>query len=782
MFIEDPEFRELFQTDTLEHIQNIETGLIELEKNPKDLETLKNLFREAHSMKGAAGLLGLKDIEAITHVLEDQLGKASKGVTEYNPENADRILYALDHLRILVDEIVLGKKTTVDLKKVIETLTGQIQLETSKKPLVESEEESLRAQVKVEGISSTSIETTSSGMSTVKESSAELAPTLKQSASNTSSAPIRSKVEMMRVDPSKLDLLLGHSGELTVAKNRIQRRAEDITELALTAEENGKNWNDIKQQITNFLRAAKDHGLATSQIDSIKNLLQEEKKKWDQCIENLTTLKVKSIQDSTKLSALAQKLEEGIQNVRLLPLSSVFEIFPRTVRDISRELSKEVFLTLDGGHITVDKLVIEEMKDPLMHLIRNSLDHGIETREERLSSGKSNPAKIRIAGKMVNQMVVVEIEDDGRGIDTDQIKEKAISKGLYTREELESFSTEMVQQIIFHAGFSTKQSVTSLSGRGVGMDVVKTFVERFKGSIEIESVLGVGTRFILKLPINFSTNHALIVQSEGWKFSIPTEFVEQGLFLERDQIQFMEGKPVYNWQNRPIRLLAWRDLFPSPKPLFRQDEKEIKDVCLILNYNGERLALIVDKILDKQEILLKPFSGLVQTIPMMSGTTILESGEICYMVQVSEIFLNVRSNHVSKVLSFKNQDQKNKKKILLAEDSLVTRARLQSLLEESGYEVITAVDGDDALKKFNKTNFDLLLTDVEMPKMDGLELIRDIRKNSQYNNFPIIVLTSLGSEEQIQKGKLVGASAYLVKSQFDNRNLLQTVERLLVDL
>lgn len=778
MFIEDPEFRELFQSDTLEHIQNIETGLLELEKNPKDIETLKNLFREAHSMKGAAGLLGLKDIEAITHVLEDQLGKASKGLADYNPENADRILYALDNLRILVDEIILGKKTTVDLKKVIDTLTGQIPLETSQKSSGKSENQESK---KVEGngleLSPPSVETTK-----IKESLPERSQTSNQTTANAGSAPIRTKVEMMRVDPSKLDLLLGHSGELTVAKNRIQRRAEDISELVLIAEENGKNWNDTKQQITNFLRTAKELGLATNQIDMIKNLLLEEKKRWDSCIETLTTLKVKSIQDSTKLSVIAQKLEEGIQNVRLLPLSSVFEIFPRTVRDISRELSKEVFLTLEGGHITVDKLVIEEMKDPLMHLIRNSLDHGIETREERLASGKSNPAKIRISGKMVNQMVVVEIEDDGRGIDRNQIIEKAISKGLYTREELESFSLEMVQQIIFHAGFSTKQNVTSLSGRGVGMDVVKTFVERFKGSIEIESVLGEGTKFILKLPINFSTNHALIVQSEGWKFSIPTEFVEQGLFLEKDHIQSMEGKAVYNWQNRPVRLLTWRDIFPSPQPLSIDDSKDTKEVCLILNYNGERLALIVDKILDKQEILLKPFSGLIQKVPMMSGTTILESGEICYMVHVSELFLHAKSNHVSKALTFKNKNQKNKKKILLAEDSLVTRARLQSLLEESYYEVVTAVDGEDAAKKFNSTNFDLLLTDVEMPKKDGLELIREIRRNTQYANFPIIVLTSLGSEEQIQKGKLAGASAYLVKSQFDNRNLLQTVERLLVDL
>lgn len=776
MLIEDPEFRELFQTDTLEHIQNIETGLINLEKDPKDADTLKNIFREAHSMKGAAGLLGLKDIEAITHILEDQLGKASKGVREYKPEESDRILFALDQLRILVDETITGKKSIVDLKLVIDVLNGTESIPNTQA----SQEKSLPLEQNIQKHSSASqsLPNTPKGEETHPNKS-EQGEDLPPKASSVN-IPSKGKIDTMRVDPTKLDLLLGYSGELTVSKNRIQKRSEEISEFLLLIEENAKYWTDAKKLFSELIRLSNSNGISATLIEEFKNLYAEEKRRWDLVSSQISNLKVKSIQDSAKLSLISQKLEEGIQNVRLLPLSSVFDIFPRTIRDIARELSKEVFLSLEGGHVTADKLIIEEMKDPLMHLIRNSLDHGIETREERIALGKSNPSKIRISGKMINQMVVVEIEDDGKGLDQKLIKERALNRGLFTKEELESFNENTINEIIFHAGFSTKAEVTSLSGRGVGMDVVKTFVEKFKGSIEIETLKGEGTKFTLRLPINFSTNHALIVQSEGWKFAIPTEFVEQSLFLEPKVIQMMEGNPVLNWQNKPVRMISWRDLFPSPRPKFLNEIPPVKEACMILNYNGERVALVVEKILDKQEILLKPFLGLVQSIPLLSGTTILESGDICYMIQVSDVFQKLKRGNSFQYQFAKEETKNNKKKVLLAEDSLITRARLQSILEEAGYEVVTAVDGEDAANKFSKTNFDLLMTDLEMPKKDGLQLVEEIRKNIQYKNFPILILTSLGSEEQIQRGKLAGANAYLVKSKFDNKVLLQTVERLLI--
>lgn len=767
--IEDAEFRDLFQADSHEHIQKIEAGILELEKNPKDADLLKGIFREAHSMKGAAGLLGLKEIESITHVLEDQLGKASKGYAEYRPEDADRIYYALDQLRLLVDEACTGSKANVDLKKTIDILNGTVSINGEPVPAHDSNEKdpsresNTPAQGKPGTISAPSLPARTDATTTVKprESSprpASQAPEKKVEAPKSSNTPGpggKFKIDTMRVDPAKLDSLLGYSGELTVTKNRIQKRAQEIMELNLMFEDFTKLWKGLS------------------------GIGKEEKRKWDNLVQRLSGLKVKSIQDSAKLDLIAGKIEEGIQNVRLLPLSSVFDIFPRTVRDISRELSKEVYLTLEGGQVTADKLVIEELKDPLMHLVRNSLDHGIETRDDREKAGKPNPARVTISGKMINNAVFIEIEDDGRGLDLKRIKEKAIQKGLFQPHEIEEMTEHQVKEIIFHPGFSTKTEVTSLSGRGVGMDVVKTFVEKFKGSIEIDTALGSGTKFSIRLPTNFSTNHVLIIQLQGWKYGIPTEFVDQSLFIRRDQITTVEGKPVISWGNEPIRLVHLADYFPIRFPKDEAKSNKKQESCLILRYNGEKVGVLVDSIVDKQEILLKPFGGIIESVPKLAGTTILESGEICYMIQVSELYSEIKGKLIVREWKNESGDSKTDKKILVVEDSLITRAQIQRILEENGYQVITAVDGVDGLEKVQKNEINLLLTDIEMPKKDGFALVKEVRAMSKFRDLPIVVVTSLGSDDHIRMGKEAGANSYLIKSQFDQNVLLQTVERLL---
>ncbi|TGN08063.1 hybrid sensor histidine kinase/response regulator [Leptospira ilyithenensis] len=771
MMIEDAEFRELFQIDSDEHIQKIESGVLELESDPKNADVLKTIFREAHSMKGAAGLLGLKEIEGITHVLEDQLGKLTKGLTEYRASDADRIYYTLDMLKLLVEEAVTGKKANVDLAKTIAVLNGTEQLATS----------SVQSQVRSADNTASHKEIASplkNEPSSEKHSDAKEAEKKETKPSVKKIEPSKFKIDTMRVDPVKLDSLLSYAGELTVSKNRIQKRATEIFDLLFLAEDQTKQWNDKKKLFSEWERYAKQFQLPPSFLESIRSLHADEKRKWDGFAQKLSSLKVKSIQDSAKLDLIAQKMEEGIQNVRLLPLSSVFDIFPRTVRDMSRELGKEVYLTLEGGNVTADKLVIEELKDPLMHLLRNSLDHGIETREEREKENKPNPARIRVGGKQVNNAIWIEIEDDGHGLDVNKIKARAIQKEIYTEEEVNSFSETEIQEIIFHPGFSTREQVTNVSGRGVGMDVVKSFVEKFKGSITIDSTFHLGTKFTLKLPINFSTNHVLIIHLNGWKYGIPTEHIDQSLFIRPEQILSVEGKPAISLGDEPIRLVYLNDYLPLRYPKETNSKSNKNLSCMVLRYNGEKLAIIIDSILDKQEILLKPFTGILENVPKLAGTTILESGEICYMIQVPELLNDVKGKSADHSRVFDETQSKTAKTILIAEDSLITRAQIQRILEENGYQVVTAVDGQDAFEKFLKSDFSLVITDVEMPKKDGITLVRNIRETK---DTPIIVLTSLGSEEQIQNGKNAGANSYLIKSQFDQNVLLHTVERLLAE-
>lgn len=769
MKIEDQEIREIFEKDSLEHILKIESGILEIEQDPNSTDNFKTIFREAHSLKGSAGILGLKEIETITHVLEDFLGKLSKGYGEYKTSDNDRIFYVLDQLKLLVHQAVSGEKAKVDIKKTVDILLAKESVPNSKettklsKPMNgirEGNQDKGSPLGNPEPKENLSINSPSS-TSTAFPSGSEAKASPQSEKRNQADSPIHQtpkksfKIETMRVDPEKLDALLGNTGELIIAKNRIQKRATEISELLMQLEEFSKIWRTMG-------------GLDPSA-----------RANWDTILKKLTSLKVKSQQDATKLDLVSNKLDEGVQKVRLLPLSSVFEIFPRVVRDLSRELGKEVYLTLEGGDVTADKLIIEECKDSLMHLVRNSLDHGIETREERASVGKANPARIRIAGSQKDNFIQLIVEDDGKGLDITQIKEKAIQKGLYDKKELDEMSESQIFGIIFHQGFSTRSEVTNLSGRGYGMDIVRNFAERFKGTVEIESNIGNGTKFSIKIPTNFSTNHILIIGVNGWKYGIPTEFVKQSLVIRKEEIRMVESKPTIRFGNEPVRIINFSDYFPvtySRKESIKKNKRY--ETCIILDYNGEKYGILIDYIYEKQEILLKPFTGIFENTKKLSGTTILESGEICCIVNIPDLFQDIKGNPFIHIEKEEINLHKKNKSILIVEDSLITRAQLQRIIESDGYPVTTATNGLEGLEKCKLSPPNLILTDIEMPLLDGFGMIQQIKQIESLKNIPIVVLTSLGSTEHIERGKQLGADSYLVKSGFDQSLLLKTVEML----
>ncbi|GBF48512.1 CheA signal transduction histidine kinase [Leptospira ryugenii] len=751
MKIEDDEIREIFESDSLEHIQKIESGILDLEQSPTSSEGFKSIFREAHSLKGSAGILGLKEIESITHVLEEYLSKISKGYSEHKLEDNDRIFYVLDQLKLLVNQAVTGEKAKVDIKKTVEILLGKESLPSGNEKTTSPKLGGIQNPAKLEH----EPQVAKPVSKTPAESQQPEEKTFVEPQQTKAAQKKGFRIETMRVDPEKLDILLSNTGELIVAKNRIQKRSAEISELLLHLEEFSKFWR----------------GLA--------GMDPKAKGDWDSILRKLTSLKVKSQQDATKLDLISNKLEEGVQKVRLLPLSSVFEIFPRVVRDISRELGKEVYLTLEGGDVTADKLIIEECKDSLMHLVRNSLDHGIETREERESLGKATPARIKISGNQKENFIYLVIEDDGRGLDLQTIKEKAIAKGIFDISEIEEMSESQIFSIIFHQGFSTRSEVTNISGRGYGMDIVRNFADRFKGTIEIESSKSKGTKFTIKIPTNFSTSHVLIIGVNGWKYGIPTEFVKQSLVMRKEEIRFVESKPTIRFGNEPVRVVSFSDFFPvsyTKKENIKKNKRY--ETCIILEYNGEKIGILIDYIYEKQEILLKPFIGILDKIHNLSGTTILESGEICCIVNIANFFQDLKGKPYLQSIKEETISNKKNKTILIIEDSLITRAQLQRIIESDGYPVLTAINGQEGLEKCKLSPPDLILTDIEMPVMDGFGFISELKKNEAYQKIPIVILTSLGAKEHIERGKELGADSYLVKSQFDQSILLKTVERL----
>lgn len=774
MQIEDEEIREIFKTDSYDHIQKIESAILEWETSPTSEEGFKSIFREAHSLKGSAGILGLKEIESITHVLEEYLGRISKGYGEYDPKDNDRIFYVLDQLKLLVQQAVTGERAKVDIKKTVDVLQGKDNLPGEiSPPTNESGKGAIQASgsptasttkptnTKEKNGSSISNRNTPSGSENPNPSIKDQENTsnldrINQPKDESKKSPQKKafKIETMRVDPEKLDALLSNTGELIIAKNRIQKRSQEIADLLMQWEEFSKVWRNMG------------------------GLDPKAKSNWEDLLKKFTALKAKSQLDSTKLDLVASKIDEGVQKVRLLPLSSVFEIFPRVVRDMGRELGKEVYLTLEGGDVTADKLIIEECKDSLMHLVRNSLDHGIETREERTDAGKANPAKIRIAGKQTDNFIQLIVEDDGKGLDLTKIKEKAIAQGIHDKQELDSMTESQIYGIIFNQGFSTRTEVTNISGRGVGMDIVRNFAERFKGTIEVESSLGQGTKFSINIPLNFSTNQVLIVGVNGWKYGIPTEFVKQSLVIRKEEIHLVESKPTISFSKEPVRIVSFADYYPVSYIRTENIKKNKRyETCIVLEYNSEKFAILIDYIYEKQEILLKPFQGILEGTKKLAGNTILESGEICFVANIPELFLDIKGRPIIHAMETETNTSKKNKSILIVEDSLITRAQLQRILESDGYPVITATNGKEGLEKAKNSKPHLILTDIEMPEMDGFGLIKELKRIDQFKNIPIVVLTSLGSTEHIDRGRELGADSYLVKSQFDQSVLLSTVER-----
>lgn len=822
--IEDQELRELFQIESEEHIQVIEKCLLTLEKNPEDYDTLHLIFREAHSMKGASRMLGISDIESIAHIFEEVLGKASRGEFKITSKQIDVYYEGIDAIKKLVNEAVTGEESDVDVILVLDKLLESkndvisngiekneiiskkvLKEETNKpeeiidpiKPIEVSPEvikseanEKIKTEPAISNPISEVIETPLPSKHLPTEIKPEIdkiieskkasvvdTPSKKISESE-SQKPISSdpkKVDTMRVDPSKLDALMIQTGELIVTKNRILNRVKEVSDINYSYEELARTLQETKNLLSNF---SKQTDLTTKQkffITQLQDLSNKESIKLDILEGNIHKLKKNLGNDTTRLSQTSVKIERRIYNLRMLPLSSVFNLFHRTVRDLSRETGKNVQLITLGGETTVDKQILEDLKDPLMHIIRNAVDHGIEDKNNRLKSGKEELSTITLSGKSQSDTIIIEIRDDGKGLDLEKIKSKAIEKGLYTADELNNMDKKRIYSIIFQHGFSTQTNVSNLSGRGVGMDVVKSFVEKFKGDIETESELGIGTSFRLKLPIKFSTTHVLIIAVGNQKFGFPTDNVILSKTIHPKDIFILEGQATVVIENEPVRLVHLANYLE----ISQVKTKAILSptACLFIQSDGVKLAIAIDAVIEKQEVIVKVFEGILKRVRNVSGATILDSGEICIVLNPKDLVKTILHKNISVIVEEIPTTETVLKKILVVDDSLTTRVQIKRILETEGFSVDLGVDGEDGWNKLSSGEYGLVVSDMEMPKMNGLEFTKKIKDSTKLKNTPVIILTSLGSEENIKQGMDAGADAYLIKTKFDRKDLLQIIKR-----
>lgn len=816
--IEDKELASLFQAESEEHLQSLDAGLLHLEANPRDKATLEQVFRNAHSLKGAARMLGVSPVEVLSHHFEDALGAAARGQTVLTPEVIDRLYRGLDAIRKLVDEAISGAPAGIDVQQALAQLSGQAPPAPPAASAAPAEPALIVAQ-SVNGDSYVPVppepaapepaapEPVGPDLTASEPVASEPVAHVEMQKSSSAAdgavlagSPAGFKIETIRVEPPKLDALMTLAGELTVTTTRVTRGLAEFEALTALWEE----WHkDAVSSQRLFERAANGLLSATSAEGSgpgsvglssggpsgvgtkLARFYVREQERLEQLGELLQRLRQTTYEDVTRLNFVADEMEESVRRIRLLPLATIFNLFPRMVRDLARAQSKEVQLFIEGGETAADKRILEELKDPLMHMMRNAIDHGIEAPAERERHGKPRVATLRLRGYQTSTNVVVELTDDGRGINVESVKRVALKSRLCSEAELASMSVEQIQMLIFAPGFSTSPLVTDVSGRGVGLDVVRANVEALRGSIQLQSSAGAGCRFQVQLPMTLATTRVLLVQVDSRTYAVPVEYVQRVYLMARREIFTIEGRDTIRLDDQPLSVVRLSQLLelraaPPAEPVTQRDQPARIDAwpCIVLSLGEDQLGLIVDAVVDEQEVMLKPLGAMLKRVRNVSGATILGTGEVCMVLNPHDLMRSVHKSPAVLAAPAAETVVERRKSILLAEDSITTRTQEKRILEGAGYEVVTAVDGLDAFNKLNSRAFDAVVSDIQMPNMDGLALAARIRQNTKYGELPIILVTSLASDEDKRRGIEVGANAYITKGTFEQKVLVDTLRRL----
>ncbi|MEA5417969.1 hybrid sensor histidine kinase/response regulator [Spirulina sp. CCNP1310] len=767
MFIEDEELRNLYQTASEEHLQKLEAGLLQLEKSPDDLSPLEELLREAHSLKGDSRMLGVNTVEKLIHQIEHLLGGLQRQEVTLTPELSDRFYQGLDAVRKLVNEAVTGNPSGVDSFHTPAPLMGAAPPPappTHPNPAATEADHEVAPLPEPEpvAIQTPEIPSTPEPLLPLTPQPSPPTPpttttTVIPTATNGKTGTEPYRIETIRVATRHLDDLITQTGELTVTKIRIAHVASELESVLNT-------WGEWKTRHTGQNQSEQEQTL----IERLDTLLQQ--------------LKLSSQENSTRLEMIAGNLEDRIRTLRLLPLSNIFSLFPRMVRDLAKQQGKDIELILEGSETTADKRILEEMKDPLMHIIRNAIDHGIESPSDRLAAGKPPTATIRLKGHQTTSNVIIEVSDDGRGLDLEKIKRKAIERGLHSANELAAMTPAQIYNLIFTPGFSTQTLITEVSGRGVGLDVVQTNVEHLKGSIQVQSTPGQGTTFRIQLGTTLATANVLLVDVGGLTQAIPVEYVETSLLIDPNDVFTVEGRETIAIQGQAISVAHLAQLLDI-ETLSAEANGNRSLPCILLRMGDERFGLFVDQVIDTQDVVLKPQSKLLKRVRNIAGATILGTGEVCMILNPMDLLKSIQRGRTAFVPrpDLTANDRKTTTKratVLLAEDSITIRTQEKRILEGAGYTVITAVDGLDGFNKLKAGQFDAVISDVQMPNLDGLAMTRRIREYPEYNELPIILVTSLSSEDDRRRGAEAGANAYITKGTFDQSVLLETLERL----
>ena len=596
-----------------------------------------------------------------------------------------------------------------------------------------------------------------------------------------SPSPTANETETVRVALSVLEAGLLQAEEMLATKLAAAQRATDLGSLATHFEAWHKHWGQVQPQ-ARAIRRIVDRNVGDA--DTLSPLL--EFLEWNQdCIRALESrvhgLRRSADQAQHATARLVEDLVESSKKLIMLPLSTLGSLFPKAVRDLSRDTGKETDFILQGEEVRIDKRVLEEMKDPLLHLLRNAVDHGIEKPEQRSKSGKPERATLLLAVSAVEgNQVELRVSDDGMGIDVVAVKAAALQRGLLTPEAAQQMADSDAHRLIFEPELSTSRRVTEISGRGLGLAIVREKAEALGGRVTIHSQPGQGTDIRITLPLTLTTFRGVLIESDHRTFVIPTERIERVIRFRPADVETVEGRETLPHSGRALALVRLADILSLPQ-IQQPASTGGAQTAVILGAGEQRVAFAVDAVLDEREVLVKTLRKPLVSVRHISGATILGSGSVVPILSVPDLLKSARRGSAPArptPVARPPQLAAAARQLLVVEDSITSRMLLKGILESAGYRVKTAVDGMEAFAMLRSEPFDLVVSDVEMPRMNGFDLVSRIRADRALADLPVILVTALESREDRERGIDAGASAYLVKGSLDQSNLLEAVRRL----
>jgi len=763
------EILEDFLVEAFELIEQMDQDLVELENNPEDLELLNSIFRVAHTVKGSSSFLNFDILTELTHHMEDVLNKARRDELKITAGVMDVILESVDMMKALLEGIQASSVDTecgIEISAIVAKLdavskgeeVAAIPVTEVSQPIAEVEEEApiveevVELDINYEEMSDDDVEAEIQRLIAEKfdakeakkaakaqESVVEPTPAPAQEEASTTPqpvaeaptptpAPIAKKEapkqesvkkqamapeQTIRVEVKRLDHLMNLIGELVLSKNRLLKIYDDV----------------------------------------------EERYEGEKFLEELN-------QVVSAVSLVTTDLQIAVMKTRMLPVSKVFNRFPRLVRDLSRDLNKDIDLVMSGEETELDKSIVEEIGDPLVHMIRNSCDHGVEDPATRVAAGKPEKGTVNLKAYNEGNQIVIEIKDDGAGMDPGFLKMKALEKNVITDREADNMSDKEAFGLIFRPGFSTASKVTGVSGRGVGMDVVKTNIEKLNGLIDIDSELGKGSTFKLKIPLTLAIMQALLVSTQEEFFAIPLSSVLETVRVSMDEIYTIEGKNVLKLRDEVLSLVRLSDMFGVDEVFDNGEHAYV----VVIGLAESKLGIVVDGLVGQEEIVIKSMGDYLKGIEGIAGATIRGDGGVTLITDVAAMMhlakdIKVDVTQKSALTESKQKNSPSDYNIMVVDDSKTDRTIMRKSLEPLGVTLTEATNGVEALSilKAGDIAFDAMLVDIEMPQMDGYTLASEIRKYSKYRNLPLLAVTSRTSKSDRLRGVEVGMTEYITK-------------------